>query len=64
MPILRKVIKVGTTSRAVILPHDWLEAYRRQHGKDLEEVGLEVSDVILVSPFEDEKTNPASLTTK
>lgn len=54
MLILRKVIKVGNSSRAVILPFDWLQAYKRQHGKELEKVGLsEVNGDIIISPFTD-----------
>lgn len=50
MPILRKIIRVGN-SKAVVIPSEWLEFYKKQFGKDLEEVGMEVNNVITISPL-------------
>ena len=49
MPLRRKLISVGT-SKAVVIPHDYLDYYRKQ-GKIINEVGLEINDKIIISPI-------------
>jgi len=43
-------VDVGT-SRAVTLPSQWLEFYRRKYGKPLEEVAVEVDEVLKIIPI-------------
>lgn len=50
MPLIRKVIEVGT-SRAVTIPKDWLEFYEKQFGKPIEEVAIEVNKVLKIVPL-------------
>jgi hypothetical protein len=50
MPLIRKVIEVGT-SRAVTIPKDWLEFYEKQFGKPIEEVAIEVNKVLKIMPL-------------
>lgn len=51
MPIVRKVIEVGKTSRAVILPKSWLEYYEKEKGETIEEVTIEVNKILKIAPF-------------
>lgn len=51
MPIVRKVIDVGKTSRAVIIPKSWLEYYEKEQGKPIEAVAIEVNRVLQISPL-------------
>jgi hypothetical protein len=50
MPLIRKIIEVGT-SRAVTIPKDWLEFYEKQFGKPIEEVAIEVNEVLKIMPL-------------
>ena len=50
MPIIRKVIQVGT-SRAVCLPKSWLELIERETGKTIKEVAVEVNGVLTIQPI-------------
>lgn len=47
MPLIRKLIKVGN-SKAVTLPPDWLEYYRRKYGRDVQEVEMELNGDIKI----------------
>ena len=49
MAILRKLISIGN-SKAIIIPHDYLE-YHRKNGKIIREVGLEINDKIIINPI-------------
>lgn len=51
MPIVRKIIEVGKTSRAVIIPKSWLEFYEEQEGKTIETVTMEVNRVLKIEPI-------------
>ena len=51
MPIVRKVIDVGKTSKAVILPKSWLEYYEEESGKQIESVAMEVNKVLTIQPI-------------
>ncbi len=48
MPLLQKIVKVGT-SRGVVLPHAWLACLERQ-GVPVTEVLLEVNGDIKIRP--------------
>ncbi len=50
MPIVRKIIEAGKTSRAVIIPKSWLEFYEKKSGQPIEEVTMEVNGVIKIEP--------------
>jgi hypothetical protein len=51
MPIVRKIIQVGKTSKAVIIPKSWLEYYEEQQGKPIETVAIEVNRVLKIEPI-------------
>ena len=53
MPIIRKVIDVGKTSRAVILPKSWLEFFERETGKEINYVAMEVDKTLTIVPYGD-----------
>jgi hypothetical protein len=59
MPIIRKVIDVGKTSKAVILPKSWLEYYEKQTGEKIDKVTMEVNRVLKIEPLV-EKENTES----
>lgn len=61
MPIIRKIIDVGKTSKAVILPKSWLDYYEKEKGKSIEEVTIEVNEILKIAPFlPNPKVNEAS----
>ena len=45
MPLIKKLIKLGKSSRAVVIPAEWLEYYRKQ-GISIEAVLMEVNGEI------------------
>ena len=51
MPLVRKIIDAGKTSKAVIIPKSWLEFYEKQNGCKITEVAIEVNGVLKVSPI-------------
>ena len=51
MPITRKIIAVGKTSRAVIIPKSWLEFFEKEAGQPIENVAIEVNRVLKISPI-------------
>jgi hypothetical protein len=59
MPIIRKIIDAGKTSKAVILPKSWLEYFEREAGKPIEHVAMEVNRVLKIKPIlEKEEAKP------
>ena len=50
MPLIRKVIQVGT-SKAISLPKSWLELIERETGKSIKEVTVEVNGVLIIQPI-------------
>jgi antitoxin component of MazEF toxin-antitoxin module len=63
MPIIRKIITVGT-SKAVSLPKSWLEYLERESGQKITEVAVEVDKVLTISPIfpKKEVTTPEAKT--
>jgi antitoxin component of MazEF toxin-antitoxin module len=58
MPIIRKIIKIGNTSKAVIIPKTWLDYYGEQRGHDIDRVFIEVNDCLKIRPaLEDKKVD-------
>jgi len=51
MPLIRKIIDVGKTSRAVIIPKSWLGFHERENDCRIIEVAIEVNSVLKVSPI-------------
>ena len=51
MPIIRRIIDVGKTSRAVIIPKSWLRYYEKHEGQTIESVAIEVNRVLKISPI-------------
>lgn len=58
MPLIRKVIQVGKTSRGVILPKSWLKYYEKKAGKRIENVAIEVNKVLIIKPIFENGTSP------
>jgi len=50
MPIIRKIVQVGT-SRAVIIPKSWLQFYEKQTGQPVTEVAVEVNKILKIKPI-------------
>ena len=57
MPIVRKIIQVGT-SRAVSLPKSWLETAEEKEGRKIVAAALEVNNVITLSPVFEKHPEP------
>lgn len=51
MPIIRKVIGVGKTSRGVILPKSWFDFFERETGKEINYVAMEVDETLTIAPY-------------
>jgi len=50
MPLVRKVIPIGKTSRAVILPKSWLVYFENELGCKIEYVAIEVNRELRITP--------------
>jgi len=50
MPIIRKIIQVGT-SRAISIPKSWLDYYERETGVEIKEVAMEVNRILTITPI-------------
>lgn len=51
MPLIRKIIDVGKTSKGVILPKSWLNNFERETGKQIKEVAVEVNGALTIQPI-------------
>jgi len=51
MPIIRKIIKAGKTSRAVIIPKSWLDHAEREAGCRINYVAIEVNRELRITPL-------------
>lgn len=51
MPLVRTLIKIGRSSRAVVLPKSWLEYYEEKAGCKIEEVTIEVDGELRIKPI-------------
>ena len=51
MPLIRKIIDFGKTSKGIILPKSWLEYYEKETGKQIESVAMEVNKVLTIKPI-------------
>lgn len=50
MPLVRKIIDIGKTSKGVILPKSWLDFLEGKHGK-IETVSMEVNGELTIRPI-------------
>jgi hypothetical protein len=57
MPLIKKVIDYGKTSKGVILPKSWLELIERHTGKPVKEVTMEVNGQLTIKPILDDITS-------
>jgi len=56
MPIIRKIIPIGKTSRAIIIPKSWLQFFEQATGQPIEKVAIEINHALKITPIlEDEK---------
>ena len=54
MPLIKKLIKLGKSSRAVVIPSEWLEYYRKQ-GLCIDAVLMEINgEIVMRIPTEAE----------
>ena len=51
IPLIKKIIDYGKTSKGIILPKSWLELIERQTGKPIKEVAMEVDGKLIISPI-------------
>lgn len=57
MPLLKKLISLGKTSKAVVIPNDWLDYYEKQ-GISTKLVVMEIDNVITIRvPRDNEAAN-------
>ena len=50
MPLLQKVIRVGT-SRMIVLPSSWLKYNEQKLGEEIVEVAIEVNGDLRIKPL-------------
>lgn len=50
MPLIRKIIEVGKTSKGVILPKSWLDFLEKKYGK-ISAVSMEVNGQLIIKPI-------------
>lgn len=53
MPLVRRIIEVGKTSKGVILPKSWLDFLEKKHGK-IDAVSMEVNGQLIIRPITQE----------
>jgi hypothetical protein len=51
LPLIRKIIPIGKTSKAVIIPKSWLEFFEKECGQSIENVAVEVNRVLKITPI-------------
>ncbi len=51
MPLIKKIIDCGKTSKGIILPKSWLELIERQTGKPIKEIAMEIDGKITIEPI-------------
>lgn len=55
MPLIKKLIRLGKSSRAVVIPADWLEYYRKQ-GLSIDAIFMEIDgEITMRMPTEAEE---------
>jgi hypothetical protein len=50
VPLIKKVIAVGKTSKGVILPKSWLDYFERKYG-EVDSVSMEVNGKLVIRPI-------------
>jgi hypothetical protein len=56
VPLSRKIIGIGKTSRAIILPKSWLDWHEQRIGP-INKVAIEVNSELRIKPLEENKKN-------
>ena len=56
LPIIRKLIAFGNSSKGITLPKSWLELIEKETGKTVKEVAVEVDEFLTIQPIIPEKT--------
>lgn len=51
MPITRKLINIGASSRGICLPKSWIEYVEKESGRRVLEVAIEVNGDLKISPI-------------
>jgi antitoxin component of MazEF toxin-antitoxin module len=59
MPLVRKIIEIGKTSKGIILPKSWLDFLEAKHGK-VEAVTMEVDGQLTIKPILKEEVDHAA----
>ena len=62
MPLIKKIIDYGKTSKGIILPKSWLELIERENGTRIKEVAVEVDGVLIIKPILGRTTSVPILT--
>jgi len=57
MPIIRKLIQVGT-SKAITIPKSWLEYFKIHEGIEITEVAVEINKILKIMPILPKRQNP------
>ncbi len=51
MPLIRRIVQYGKTSRGIILPASWLAFHEKKNGKKILKVGMEINGKIVIWPI-------------
>jgi hypothetical protein len=50
MPIIRRLLHIGKSSKGVIIPKGWLRYFENKHDCKIEEVTIEVNQELRILP--------------
>jgi len=51
LPLVKKLIDVGKTSKGVIIPKGWLQHIEESEGHNVTRVTIEVDKTLIIAPF-------------
>jgi antitoxin component of MazEF toxin-antitoxin module len=51
MPLVRRIIDVGKTSKGIIIPKSWLAYYEKQNGQSIKKVTIEMNGKLIIKPI-------------
>ena len=51
MPLVKKIVAIGKTSKGVIIPKSYLQFYEKRNGQPIKKVGMEINGKIVIWPI-------------
>jgi len=54
LPLIKKIIDIGGTSKGIILPKSWIIFHEKRNKKRISKVGMELNGKIVIWPILEE----------